>query len=721
MEGSKNNRTIAHTIVWAVYFVITAVFLFYNKRTVIGTDQVEIGKGKLIFAGLTAAVLVSAVLVLFVLPVLKKRDENGKGRKLAFKPWHLLLMATADAYSFFMMEYVNNPDFSQMEVRYMLLNIAGIFIIHMILFFWLNSFVRSTMLVYIIWTSFSLVFYFVYLFRGEPFQFIDFFSIATAAEVAGGYSYTFTRAIICMIVCSLCLIALTLNSREYILARKVGLKILMRAGVFVFMIGMYFFYLNVNWNGGLGILTDLFSPIKTYKKVGTTVGFFCVAKYMRLTPPDGYSTAKTEEIAEDALATINAEGYGSSYTPAEDDGDTSALTHTEGGNYADGGNSDWYNSLYDVLGKTGAKKPVNIIAIMNESLADYSYVGNLQTNEPVMPYYESMQDNTIKGHTLVCITGGGTAKTEYEFLTGNSVKRFPGMVPYVSYFTHDQYSLVTTLEAQGFGSAAMHPYKGSNWKRPQAYQLLNFDHFYTQDDFDDSYERVRGFISDRANYQKILEVIDQKKNKDDPFFLFDITMQNHGGYTHNTIEQTIQVNGYADDQVENFLSLERKSDDALRYLIETLKDYDEPTMVIMFGDHYPNLPDSFTEHISGKTEQQLSLGEKMHYYATPFLIWANYDLPEADDVVTSTNFLGTLALSLSGWNMADYNKYLEDMMYQIPALNHMGYLDSTGLYRSWDDAAEEDAEKELDYEDLQYNNLAKKSTRLDWFFGPPGQ
>lgn len=721
MESSRNRKSMAHTIVWTVYFVITAVFLFYNKNIVVGTDRLESDKGKLIFNELTGAVVLSAVLVLFVLPKLKKRDEKGKAVKLSFRPWHLLLMASADAYSFFMMEYVNNPDFSEMEVRYMLLNIAGIFIIHMILFFWLNSFVRSTLAVYIIWTSFALVFYFVYLFRGEPFQFIDFFSISTAAEVAGGYSYTFTRPIVCMITCSLCLIAMTLNSREYILARRAVLKLLMRAGVFVFMIGMYFFYLNVNWNGGLGILTDLFAPIKTYKKVGTTVGFFCVAKYMRLTPPDGYSTAKTEEIAEDALATIQTEGYGSDYTPVNDDGDTSALTHSEGGDYADGGTTDWYNSLYDVLGKTGAKKPVNIIAIMNESLADYTYIGNLKTNEPVMPYYESMQENTIKGHTLVCITGGGTAKTEYEFLTGNSVKRFPGMVPYVSYFTHDQYSLVTTLEAQGFGSAAMHPYKGSNWKRPQAYQLLNFDHFYTQDDFDDSYERVRGFISDRANYEKILEVIDQKQNRDDPFFLFDITMQNHGGYTRNTIDQTIQVDGYSDDQAENFLALERKSDDALRYLIETLKNYDEPTMVIMFGDHYPNLPESFTETISGKTEQELSLGEKMHYYATPFLIWANYDLPEADDVVTSTNFLGTLALSLSGWDMADYNKYLEDMMYRIPALNHMGYLDSTGLYRSWNDATEEDAQKELDYEYLQYNNLAKKSTRLDWFFGPPGQ
>ena len=56
------------------------------------------------------------------------------------------------------------------------------------------------------------------------------------------------------------------------------------------------------------------------------------------------------------------------------------------------------------------------------------------------------------------------------------------MVPYVSYYTHDQYSLVSTLEAQGYASVAMHPNKGSNWKRTSAYRFLGFDTFYTVDD-----------------------------------------------------------------------------------------------------------------------------------------------------------------------------------------------------------------------------------------------
>ena len=89
-------------------------------------------------------------------------------------------------------------------------------------------------------------------------------------------------------------------------------------------------------------------------------------------------------------------------------------------------------------------------------------------------FFRKLKKNTIKGYTYSSVFGGNTANSEYEFLTGNSVKRFPGMVPYVSYFTHDQYSLVTTLQEQGYRALAIHPYKASNWNRPSAYQLMHF-------------------------------------------------------------------------------------------------------------------------------------------------------------------------------------------------------------------------------------------------------
>lgn len=600
-------------------------------------------------------------------------------KKGQFELKHLLLIMIPDIWCFFIMELVNNPDFFKMQWYYMIINIAIIAAVNLIAMFWFNSVKRSVLFTHIFFSALTIVFFIVYAERGEPFQAIDIFSIGTALTVAGSYSFRPTIPFIIDIVTGIGLtIFYTIFPYDYVLVRKGKLKkLLIRLGIAAFMVALFPLYLNTEWNGALDITTDLFAPIKTYHEYGTTLGFLCVGKFMRLTPPDGYKAEKTERIARESLSRREP------------------------------------NTIINV-------KPVNIIAIMNESWADLRYAGKLNTPDQIMPYYDSMKENTIKGHTLVCITGGGTAKTEYEFLTGNSVKRFPGMVPYVSYYTQKQYSLVSTLEAQGYRSAAMHPYKGSNWNREAAYGLMGFNRFYTEKDFNKNVLKYHKHISDQANYEKIIEVINNKKSKDQPFFLFDVTMQNHGGYSSNDIGCDIRTKNIMVSEADHFLSLEKLSDKALGYLIDYFKNYDEPTLIVMFGDHYPDLPDYFTTAVSGgKKISDLPLNEKERWYATPFFIWANYDIPEKEDVVTSTNYLGTMMLECSGLEMSDYNYYLKDLQKSIPALNHLGYLGNDGNYHSWKDADPAIRQKEWEYECLQYTDLkAHGNDRLPWFFKP---
>ncbi|WP_230397609.1 LTA synthase family protein [Novisyntrophococcus fermenticellae] len=650
------------------YWTLILVFLTSKYPSIIGNNPEANGSGILQFMALVAAVAFSFSVWLW--NFLKR--ESGKRDAGKIKIWHFLITLANSFYIFLQIEFINNPLLKDMETGYMALNVVFIFVLLMLLMLILNSWRRTMLAGNIFFLAMSLVFYFVYLFRGEPFQFIDIFSAGTAMEVAGGYDFQLTREIIIFGVTSFCSIGLYWQSEDYILVRKPKWKVLMRGLTAVFAAGLSFIYLNVGWNGALGILTDLYRPYKTYEEYGTTVGFLCVAKYMRLTPPEGYSEKAVKDTAKDV--------------------DTSS---------DDRGN------------KT---KPVNIIAIMNESWADYRLLGDFNVTQPYMEFYDSMKENTIKGHTLVCIRGGGTAKTEYEFLTGNSVKRFPGMVPYVSYFTHDQYSLVTTLKSQGYRAEAMHPNKGSNWKRTSAYRMLQFDEFYTIDDFASSAKRIRQHISDQANYEKIIESVNQKENPKEPYFLFDVTMQNHGGYTDTAYKGDVNTVGYTNSSVNQYLSLLKESDDALKYLIEYFEDYDEPTMIVMFGDHYPDLPESFTEWITGEKFEESTLEEQEKYFATPFFIWANYDIPEEEGILTSTNYLSTLMLEQTNLKMTPYNYYLSGLMEKMPALNHLGYIDDKGGYIRWEDMDTDYKKLELQYEALQYNELAKDAGRLDNFF-----
>lgn len=654
------------------------IFLLVCSRIVIG----EADENRFLrvdgFVLLLFAIAASALFCTKILRPARQFGEDGRPLTHRIRPVHFLWLAACGLYCFWIIEYVNNEKILEIEPYYVLVNVAGICIISCLLLLWINSLRVTLTVVTGLWSFAALLFYTVYDLRGEPLQIIDFTSVDTAFSVSDGYTIPFPRMFVVDIVLGLCLCAIWVHLPRIALAKKRRNKILIRLAAVGCMIAGYFLYLNTSWNRSLGIMTDLFAPIKTYREYGTTVGFFCVGKYMRLHAPDGYSAKNTEEIALRSAETAKLEN-----------------------------NTDI--------------RPVNIITVMNEAWADLSYAGDLRTNIDPMPYYHAMHENTIKGHTLVCITGGGTAKTEYEFLTGNSVKRFPGMVPYVSYFTHDQYSLVTTLRDQGYRALAMHPYKASNWNRPSAYRLMHFEDFITQEDFDEDAERFRGFISDRANYQKIIELVENKEHSDDPLFVFDITMQNHGGYTNNSYNGDVYFEDYSgeegdSDAVNRYLSLSKETDNALMYLIEYFRGIEEPTLILMFGDHYPSLPDSVTENLSGVPLDELSLEEQQRYYATPFFIWANYDIPEEEDILTSTNFLGTLMLEQTGLQGAPYNAYLDDLKEEMPALNHKGYVTKDGEYKSWDDAEEPYETLEWEYECLQYNELAEKRDRLEWFF-----
>jgi phosphoglycerol transferase MdoB-like AlkP superfamily enzyme len=66
--------------------------------------------------------------------------------------------------------------------------------------------------------------------------------------------------------------------------------------------------------------------------------------------------------------------------------------------------------------KDPSVKP-NIIAIMCESYADLTCVADFATSQEVTPFYDSISDNVIKGNLYVSTYGGGTANSEFEFLT----------------------------------------------------------------------------------------------------------------------------------------------------------------------------------------------------------------------------------------------------------------------------------------------------------------
>lgn len=525
---------------------------------------------------------------------------------------------------------------------------------------------------------FSLTNYFTTTFRGIPILASDLTIMGTAMNVVGNYKYSLdlTRTITLLGLITWCILLFRVKRLRLPKGKKRISSILGSAAI-CFASFWIMIYTPVMTVTPMHVTVNTFRPIKSYRKNGCVLTFMRSIQLMIIHKPDGYSANAAEEIA----APYRSE--------------------TSSGN---------------------AKTP-NVIAIMDEAFADLQAVGDFRTSEDVMPFYHSLTKNTVKGFSYVSVFGGQTANTEFEFLTGLSKAFVPASAtPYQLYIKSLLPGLTTHLGNQDYqGMLAFHPFRANGYNRDHVYPNLGFSDFISLKDLDVSAsDKIRNFVSDAADFQVIIDQYEQAKKKSNaPFYLFNVTMQNHSGYDQDfdNLDMPISIEEKCDDpELKRYLNLIHHSDTALKSLIEYFSKQKDPTVIVFFGDHEPGLSNEVYSKILGKNVEKLSAEENMNLYKTPFLIWANYDIEEQENVNISMNYLSTLMLESTGMKLSPFNQFLLDIHKQIPVLTTNGYFGEDGSYYSLKDESSPYYESLRKYQILQYNDLFDKKKRIENFF-----
>ena len=352
-----------------------------------------------------------------------------------------------------------------------------------------------------------------------------------------------------------------------------------------------------------------------------------------------------------------------------------------------------------------AARPTNIIVVMNESFADLTIFEGLEVSEDPTPFLHSMKENTVRGWMYSPVTGGGTASVEFEYLTGfSTIFQPPHTVAYQLYAEEGMPSLAALAGSVGYDSTAFHPYKSSGLTRPIVYEDMRFDHQLYEEDVTAPY-LIRRYVSDQSDYETLYSITDRAEG--DPAFIFNVTMQNHSSYAQgwNNLEKTITLpteQRTADTTAEQYLSLMRASDDALRDLIAHYEQSPEPTMIVFFGDHQPPLKNAFYEQLYGKPLDQRTTEEVLKQYATPFFLWTNYDIQEREDVVLSPNYLGVLTAKAAGLPLTGFMSFLSQLYEELPVITPVGIITGDGQAVKREELTEEQQEWLMAYETLNY-------------------
>ena len=621
------------------------------------------------------------------------------------KIWHLVFIFLMPILTITMTECLNKVFIYNMTYLGFLGNYIVILIFYFIVFAISGSLKLSYVIITPILYGFSLAHAYIMEFRGTPFLPMDFLSITTAVGVANTYDYTPTYNILLasMLFIFIMIIAFKTETPKYnVLTRVISRTF---TATFSFVIMLLFFGTSVF--ADLGVRPDFWNQTSGYHNYGFVWNFFCNTKYLYMSEPNDYNPSDVENYVGSVVeGTENNIEIDDSYT-----------------------------------------KP-NIICIMNESLSDLSVLGEFQTNEDYMPFMRSLTENTIKGNLFVPVIGAGTSNTEFEFLTGHTTAFLPsGSNAYMLYVKNPISSLVSTVEAQGYSSYALHPYYAAGWRRTEVYNNFGFNQFISLEDIidvslmedfqengsdpnylqqlvDQAYPGknmlLRQYISDSYNYKLLIEDY-ENRDKSIPYFAFNVTMQNHGGYTtsalnfNESIYTTSLSKSY--NKANKYLSLVKASDDAFKELIEYFSNVKEPTVICMFGDHQPSIETAFVAEVLGIDNlSSLTSEQEQKRHMTPFFIWANYDIEEQYIDKLSSNYLSSLVLKTAGVKLTEYNKYLLKLAETLPVIDTVGYIDNAGTYYKWSDSTPYTALLD-DYERVQYNNIFdQKNVNSDIFY-----
>ncbi|MDR1663330.1 MAG: LTA synthase family protein [Clostridiales bacterium] len=347
----------------------------------------------------------------------------------------------------------------------------------------------------------------------------------------------------------------------------------------------------------------------------------------------------------------------------------------------------------------------SIVMVLSEAFSELAMSPQINFDGYTDPlyFYKQILAESVQGYIVPPHTGGGTADTEFDILTGLNSRGFKG-TPYAFSLINGPFpGVARVLKDAGYHTAAMHPGAGWFYNRQNVYPMLGFDYFWDDKVFDVT--DTKGlYITERHTVTRMLEEVDAllKKEPAAPFFLKAITIQNHGPYVGKYDITGRNYNTDADLSPENLNALAHyfhglmDSDRGIFQMITYFRNMTEPVVLVYYGDHMPSFPPEVYKALIPPPESGKPVVESAYYGRTPFFIWANDAAKESvdlsalklpEDGVISAHYLGAAVLELIGLGEADpLMEYINDLREDYPVVLERTFTGRDGVMRVFDPA-----------------------------------
>lgn len=240
----------------------------------------------------------------------------------------------------------------------------------------------------------------------------------------------------------------------------------------------------------------------------------------------------------------------------------------------------------------------DIVVVQSESLFDPRIMKGYEHSD-FTPNLIRLAAGGTSGKLHVPTFGGGTIRTEFEVLTGLSLRYFDNLqFPYLQMSHKSLPSLVRKLEAHGYATTAVHGNDPAFWNRTTAFKAIGFDHFVSQSSFPPTAPNDGKYMADVAMTD---EIMTQLKDSGPPQFIFAISIEAHGPYDvppaniaeRDAIAVPAGITGRDKLELQTYLYHIGHADEELGRLVKLLAARQRPSLVLFYGDHLPALSNSY--------------------------------------------------------------------------------------------------------------------------------
>ncbi len=268
--------------------------------------------------------------------------------------------------------------------------------------------------------------------------------------------------------------------------------------------------------------------------------------------------------------------------------------------------------------------------------------------------------------------GAGTANTEFETMTGMSVKFFgPGEYPYKSILreqTVESYAYV--LKNLGYSTHVIHNHRGLFYNRNEVFPNLGYDTFTSLEYMSNVSKTPLNWAKDGVLVGQITDALNSTPGVD---YIYTISVQGHGQYpTEKVIENpAIEVTKASSEalkwEYEYYVNQVYEMDKFVKDLTDELADYDQKIVLVMYGDHLPALEMTADEMNTGSV------------YETEYIMWDNFGLKKKDKNLTAYQISAEVRDRI-GIHEGTMTKYHQDHAGDVGYLSNLHALQYDMLY-----------------------------------------